>query len=438
MTKHRLLIRTLVAVLLLAVVAPAPAARAALPDTVVQWNQNATDALLTATTAALPGAGQTPPVATPHLAMVQGAVYDAVNAIDGHYQPYLVSPPALASYSKDAAAATAAYEVLIDPSLRVPQLRKDDLAVKYAASLAAVTDVAARNGGIAVGHAAASAMLTARMNDGRFGTFRFTDPGPTATAGQWRPDLPGFVSDPNAWVARVTPFMVNSWDQFRSEGPNALTSAEYAADFAEVKAKGSRSITTTRTADETDAARFWTENAIGMWSRMFRKLSADRGLSIVENARFFGMLYLTGADALITCWADKAYWSFWRPISAIRGAANDGNTATEADEGWLPLVDTPPYPDHSSGHSCLSGSIVYTLQDFFGTDKIGFTETSTATGTTRSFARFSDAIKEIISARVWSGLHFRYADTSGANIGKHVAHWRQKHYFQSMDSKNLN
>jgi hypothetical protein len=237
-------------------------------------------------------------------------------------------------------------------------------------------------------------------------------------------------------VARVTPFLVDSRDQFRSDGPNALTSAEYAADFAEVKAVGSAT-STSRTADQTDAAKFWADNAIGMWSRIFRDLSAVRGLTIVENARFFAMLYLTGADALITCWADKAYWLFWRPITAIREAANDGNPATAADPDWLPLINTPPYPDHSSGHSCLSGSIVYTLQDFFGTDKMDFSALSANSNTTRTFTRFSDAIKEIVSARVWSGLHFRYADTSGANIGKHVAHFRQKHYFQSLDSNKL-
>ena len=148
------------------------------------------------------------------------------------------------------------------------------------------------------------------------------------------------------------------------------------------------------------------------------------------------MLYLTGADALITVWADKAYWSFWRPISAIRGAAIDGNPATEADPAWLPLVNTPPYPDHSSGHSSLSSSFVHTLQDFFGTDKIAFSDRSNVTLTTRSFARFSDAIKEIIDARVYIGIHFRHADTAGANIGKHVAHWREKHYFQAMDKKD--
>ena len=435
MTAHHLLIRILVVVLLSAVIAPAPAAAVTTADTVVQWNEYATSALLTATTAVLPGAGQTPPVATPHLAMIQGAVYDAVNAIDGGYQPYLVSPAAQGWYSKDAAAATAAYEVLVDPSLQVPTARKTELGVRYAASLAAISAGPAKDGGIAVGHAAASAMLTARANDGRFGTFRFTVP-TNPGAGQWRPELPSFISDPNAWVARETPFLVDSRDQFRSDGPNAMTSAEYSADFAEVKTLGSAT-STGRTADQTDAARFWADNAIGMWSRIFRDLSAARGLTIVENARFFAMLYLTGADALITCWADKAYWLFWRPITAIREAASDGNPATETDPSWLPLINTPPYPDHSSGHSCLSGSIVYTLQDFFGTDKMDFSALSANSNTTRKFARFSDAIKEIVSARVWSGLHFRYADTSGANIGKHVAHFRQKHYFQSMDSNKL-
>jgi hypothetical protein len=434
MTGHRLLIRALVVLLLAAVIAPTRAHAVEPVDSVVQWNQNATDALLTPTTATLPGAGQTPPVGTPHLAMVHGAVYDAVNAIDGGYQPYLGSPPAQSWYSKDAAVATAAYEVLVDPSLRVPQLRRNDLAVKYAASLAAITDGAAKDGGIAVGHAAASAMLAARTDDGRFGPFRFTDPGAGATAGQWRPVASG--SDPNAWVAFVKPFLVDSREQFISAGPSALTSAEYAADFAEVKEIGSLT-SASRTADQTAAARFWTDNATGMWSRIFRQLSTTRGLTTVENARFFAMLYLTGADALITVWADKARWSFWRPISAIRGAADDGNPATEADSAWSPLIATPPYPDHSSGHSSLSSSYVQTLQDFFGMDKISFSATNPAFGTTRSFTRFSDAIKEIVSARVWSGIHFRYADTSGANIGKHVAHFRLKHYFQSMDSRKL-
>jgi hypothetical protein len=421
-------VAVLVAALLFAVTAPAPAA-ATTVDTVVEWNGYATTSLIDRASPASNGA---PPVSGLHLAMVHGAVYDAVNAIDGGYEPYLVSPPALRSYSKEAAAATAAYRVLVDPSLKVSEAQKLELKGHWEASLAAIPPGSDKEGGKAVGEAAAAAMLTARTDDGRFGAFRFT---PGFGAGQWRPELPAGASDPNAWVARVKPFLVNSRDQFRSSGPDALASADYAADFAEVKAIGSRT-STTRTADQTDAGRFWTDNAMAMWSRIFRQLSATRGFSLVQNARFFAMLYLTGADALITVWDDKAYWSFWRPISAIRGAASDGNPATEADPDWFPLVDTPPYPDHSSGHSSLSSSFVQTLQDFFGTDKIAFSDVSNVTHTRRDFARFSDAIKEIIDARVYIGIHFRHADIAGANIGKHVAHWRDKHYFESMNGKH--
>lgn len=429
MTAYRLpAVGVLVAALLLAVIAPAPTAAAAPVDTVVQWNEYATTALITSQNAPL----NAPPVATLLLAMVHGAVYDAVNAIDGGYQPYLGSPPAQPWYSMDAAAATAAYRVLKDPSLKVKADQLTALDGYYATWLASTPDSPARAGGIGVGEAAARATLDARTGDGRFGTFRFT---PGFGPGQWRPEPATQVGDLNAWVSQVKPFLVNSRDQFLSSGPDALTSAEYAADFNEVKAIGSKT-STTRTADQTDAGLFWTDNATAMWSRIFRQLSAARGLTLVENARFFAMLYLTGADALITVWADKATWSFWRPISAIRGAAADGNPATEVDPAWEPLFPTPPYPDHSSGHSSLSSSYVQTLQDFFGTDKIAFSDHSNAVGgTTRSFARFSDAIKEIIEARIYVGIHFRHADIAGANIGKHVAHWREKHYFQPMDKQ---
>ena len=387
-------------------------------DTVIAWNEHATDALIRT-------AGQTPPVSLLHLAMVHGAVYDAVNAIDGGYQPYLVAPPAMAWYSKEAAATTAAYRVLT--SLLPTQ--QADLDQRYLASLAGIADGPAKEGGIAVGETAATAMITARANDGRFGAFRF----PVGTTpGVWRPTLPAFVNDPFAWVARVTPFLTSSPSQFRSDGPNPLGSAEYAEDFAEVKTLGSLT-STTRTTDQTGASRFWAEHPPAMWSRIFRSLSSDHGLTIVDNARFFAMLYLTGADAAINCWDDKAHWGFWRPITAIREADGDGNPATVADPHWLPLINTPPYPEHPSGHGCVSGSIVYTLQDYFGTDKADFSATSATSGATRSFTRFSQAINEIIDARVYSGLHFRTADVQGSIIGKKAAHWRQQHYFQPVD-----
>jgi PAP2 superfamily len=268
-------------------------------------------------------------------------------------------------------------------------------------------------------------MIAARTDDGRFGSFRFAvgfEPG------VWRPVLPAFVNDPNAWLKDVKPFLIRGPSQFRSDGPLALTSRKYAREFTEVKSLGSAT-STTRTADQTLAARYWAENPPATWSRIFRTLAAQEGLTLVKNARLFAMLYLTAADALISVWDDKAYWSFWRPITAIQEADTDGNSRTEPDAAWLPLIATPPYPEHPSGHTGLSGSIVKTLQQFFGTDKAAWSDTNNA-GLTRSFTRFSHAIDEIIDARVWSGIHFRTADEQGARIGRQVARWRSTHYFR--------
>jgi hypothetical protein len=406
--------------LLLALSAPARA------DTVTDWNAHALSALTTTPPA---GAGQTPPVSTLHLAMVHGAVYDAVNAIDGRYEPYLVAPRAKRWYSKDAAAATAAYRVLV--SSRTPLVLPAQqpaleaaLAPLYAESLAAIPNGPAKTGGIATGEAAANAMIAARSNDGRFGPFRF----PVGSEpGQWRPTLPTFVNDPNAWLARVTPFLIRSQSQFRSDGPNALTSREYAEEFNEVKSLGSLT-SAARTADQTDAARFWAGGFAPLIVAA-RQLSVERGLSVADNARLFAMLYLTMADAGIACWDDKAQWLFWRPITAIHEAATDGNPATAADPDWLPLINNPPYPDHASGLMCFSGSIARTLRDFFGTNRIAFSATSANSGTTRSYTRLSQAVEEGIDARVWSGIHFRIADVHGAKIGRQIARYRRQHYF---------
>ena len=386
-------------------------------DAVTQWNLHASNALFVA-------AGQPPQLSVPHLAMVHGAVYDAVNSITDSHEGYLLTGRVGQPFdSQDAAAATAAYRVL----LNIVPGQQPVLDAHYAASLAAVPDGSAKTRGIAVGEAAAAAMIAARTDDGRFGAFRFAV---GSGAGVWKPVLPAFVNDPNAWLKDVRPFLVESASQFRSLGPDRLTSGAYARDFGEVKELGSLG-STTRTADQTHAARYWAENPPATWSRVFRTLSAQQGLSVAENARLYAMLYLTAADALITVWDDKAARLFWRPITAIREADTDGNRATEKDDGWLPLIANPPYPEHPSGHTGLSGSIAATLQDFFGTDRIGWTDTNNG-GLTRSFDRFSEAIEEIIDARVWSGIHFRNADVQGERIGRDVAKWREHHYFAAV------
>jgi hypothetical protein len=361
-----------------------------------------------------------------NLAIVHGAVYDAVNAIDGGHRPYLASPPARPTDSKDAAVAAAAYNVLVGV-LTVPPAT---LASDYAAALAAIPSGPAKVGGIAAGEAAAAAMLAARANDGRFGLFRFTA---ASLLGQWRPELPSFVSDPSAWLKDVTPFTVEDASQFRSEGPYALTSRKYAREFNEVKTLG-RATGSARTQAQTEEGLFWAPNPPRLWSSIIRTLATQQGLSTVASARFYAMAYMAAADALITVWDDKAHWSFWRPITAIREAANDGNPATTADPDWLPLIATPPYPEHASGHLGLAGSIAATAQSFFGTDRISFQATNPVGGPTRSFTSLSQAVDEVVDARILEGIHFRHADEAGAKIGRDVARWVRHHFFQPLET----
>lgn len=391
-------------------------------DAVTDWSIHATSTIL--------APGPTAHGSTIPFAMVQGAVYDAVNAIDRRYRPYLVAPPANPWDSKDAAAATAAYRVLI----ALYPAQQPTLQALYEATLAGIPDGPTEAGGIAAGNAAAEAMLAARENDGRNAPFTFeigNDPG------DWRPLTPTAL-EPDAWVANVRPFVIESPSQFRSEGPNPLTSVAYAEDFAEVKEVGSLT-STKRTADQTAAAIFWQAQPVAIYGGVMRSLSSRYGLSTADNARLFAMASLAMADGAISCWNDKYERYFWRPIAAIREADTDGNPATVADPAWTPLfvpstgpgLVTPAFPEHPSGHGCVSGSLLHTLQEFFGTDKVEFDAFSSRfPGQPRHFDRFSQALKEIIDARVWGGIHFRTADVQGAVIGKKVAHWLRMHAFQ--------
>src|SRR5690349_2940471 len=371
-------------------------------DTVTDWNVNAVGALVGT-------AGQSPTVSTVHLAMVHGAVFDAVNSIDRRYEPYVAKVRARDWYSRDAAAATAAHRVL----LALVPAQAPTLNAQYETSMGAIPAGPARDRGARVGAIAAAAVLADRTDDGRGGTYRFPAPaGPNDPwpVGQWRPVLPAFGNDPSAWVKDVRPFLVEDATRFGTRGPHALTSRAYARDFNEIKAIGALN-STTRTADQTDQAKFWMEGP-QPFTRAARVLAAERGLRSVDTARMFAMLYMTAADTAIATWTDKARWLFWRPITAIRTAADDGNPQTEADTGWLPLINTPPYPDHPSGLSALGAAMGVSLERVFG-HKVRFTMNSTTSGTTRTYRGFSDAVDEIVDARVYSGIHFRKADEDG-------------------------
>ena len=377
------------------------------------------------------------------IAMVEGAVYDAVNAIDRGYQPYLLDVGEVGAQpwdSQDAAAATAAYLVLSEIT---PDTRQAGLDTSYSLTMQAIDDGPMKQGGIEAGEAAATAMLDARDDDGFMASFTpeiGTDPGDWRPIG-W-PTTPVF--DPDGWVGGLEPFLIEGPSQFRSHGPNTLKSGIYTKEFNEVKEIGELN-SSTRTADQTAAAVFWQFAPIVLWNPLMRDLAGRYDLATADQARLYAMVNLAAADGAIACWNDKYYWNFWRPRAAIREADSDGNPRTIADPDWeslfaastqtAPPLGTPPFPDHPSGHGCLSGAVLHAMADFFGTDKVEITVVSGrslngAPIPPRQFDRFSYALDEIIDARVWGGIHFRTADVQGAVIGKKVAHWTRKHYFR--------
>jgi hypothetical protein len=410
---------------------------AAQANEVTHWNQIASDILV-----AFPGpAGGAPSALQLNMGMTQGAVYDALNAIEPRYQPYLLATRFDPNASKEAATATAAYRVLSNIVSTVPeniqfpnrQQLLDTLATEYTNSLNGIPDGPPKTIGIAAGNAAADAMIAARQDDGRFTPSPWV---PNYEPGHWQPLLDANgnpILDPTAWVANVRPFLNQSSSQFRTDGPNALTSTAYAEDFNEVKALGSLN-SQTRTPEQTHIALFWGQNAGGpalIWNRLARNLVSQYAIDLGASAFLFATMNLSAADAVINCWNDKYYWDFWRPWAAIQRADEDGNPDTEPDPSWTSLL-TAPYPDHPSGHLALDGAVLEVLQMFFG-DRTAFDVTSTRfPGEVRHFERFSVALREIIDARIWAGLHFRTADVQAQILGRKVAHYMAKHYFQPL------
>jgi hypothetical protein len=433
---------TVVVLVLGATLIPATSVAAVTPDnTVIAWNRYAVEALsnpveTSSPRPVVPGAGLTPPVASIHLAMVQGAVYDAVNAIDRGHTPYLAGLPRASTLaSKAAAAATAAHNVLVGLTrgpTTTPLLpagvrtRLDNL---YNAKIRNIRASSAKRNGIRIGAAVAAAMLRNRANDGRYGTDTFTS---RTGVGQWQVTPPSNAVDPNGWVRSVRPFTLVRASQFRTAGPISLTGLQYAAEFNEVKLKGAAT-GSTRTPTETEVAMFHSGDPLIMLNRGLRQIAAARGLSIVRQARLFAMSSMSSADGLIGCWDSKWAWSFWRPITAIRDTpdgGDDGNAGTVADPNWAPLRPNPPYPDEPSGYNCFSWSFMSAVKRYFATDRISFQLTSTLTGTTRSYTRVSTVLQEALDARVWNGLHFRTADNHAALLGQKVAGWVGTRYFK--------
>jgi hypothetical protein len=349
--------------------------------------------------------------------MVHGAIYDAVVSIAGRYTPYLGQLEADPTASKVAAAATAAHDILAN--LYPDQAA--DLQAKLDTSLEAVPDAAAKDAGVAVGQAAAAQMIAAREGDGRGGEHPLTyGDGP----GEYRPTPPDMAEFGAPWMADVKPFLAEDIAAYRTAGPYALDSAEYAADFNEVKEKGALE-GSTRTPEDDALVAFWA-TPLGQLSAVERALATEKGLDIVEAARLFGISGLGMGDAFIATWNEKYHWMFWRPVTAIHEAETDGNDATEADPDWVPYIDgleatTPPYPDHPSGWNTYAGAIIGAMQEYFGTDDMAYTVSSPNVDEPKSFTSFSEGLQDGIELRILQGIHFRNGENAGVEVGQKAA-----------------
>ncbi|WP_225994166.1 vanadium-dependent haloperoxidase [Actinomadura rudentiformis] len=382
----------------------AQAQGAAKPNAVITWNSHAE-------TAVYEVARQSPTASARSFAIVQGAVYDAVNAIAGTpFKPYLIAPRSRPGDSTPAAVAAAAYRTL----LWLFPAQADSLRAQYEKSLAAIPDGRSERGGIAVGEAAAAAMIDARRNDGAFSDATW----PVGNApGQWRPTPPGFLQT-GAWFATLKPFVIDDVGDYRAPGPPALASAAYARDLNEVKTLGSAT-STVRTPEQKEAAIWWDDPRLVEWA-IKRQLATTHRLGTLQTARMFAMVDVAAADALIACYQEKKFWRFWRPVTAIPLADTDGNPATEADRDWTPLRTTAPSAEYPSGHACFTSATTASLRKFFGRDNVSFSAYSADSGTTRRYNSLSKATAELLQARVWAGVHYRFASVDGDRLGSTV------------------
>ena len=413
--KLKLQTRIMLAVIVLALPAMVRA------DVVTDWNAIAVQATLTANR---PG-----PSGVIDIAIVHVAIYDAVQAIEKKYEPYYVEIPG-ASGSPVAAAAKAAHDVLVN---RFPA-QATSLTQMYEQYLLS-HGLIESDPGVAVGAKAAAGIIALRACDGSFPT----QPQPPFTGGTapgvWRPTPPANLAMAVPWLGNVTPFAMTRPAQFRSEPPPDLTSREYAKDYDEVKAIGALN-SSVRNANQTDLAQFYAGNTPVIWNRALRDIANTHVHDVGDSARLLALVSMAVADALISSWNDKNHYVFWRPITAIREGDNDGNPQTIGESGWLSLITTPNYPDYTSGANDFAAAVTTMLEHFFGTDHLTFSITTTNVGPTvqdtRTYQRLSDAAQDVVDARVYSGIHFRFADEAARKQGRQVAHWTFKNFLRPL------
>jgi len=380
-------------------------------NVVIDWNQVMLTTLATA--------GVAPPPGTRLGAIVQAAVFDAVNGIEPQYTFIHVAPGAPPGASREAAAAGAAYTALVT----MFPLQKAALDADLRASLAGMNGSdAGMADGLAWGSSVATQILAWRKTDGFSTVLPAYVPG--TSPGDWQP-TPGGTGDPKfRSLAITTPFAMTSPSQFRPAGPPALTSALYLQDLSEVKAFGNTT-SGVRTPFQTETAKFWQlDNPTDMWDRVADTLAVEHHYNLLRSARLLAFVNVAEADAAIAVWDAKNTYNFWRPITAI------------GDPTWVPLMTTPYFQEYPSGHSGVSSAAATVLASFFGNDA-DFTVTSNGLpGVTRSFTTFSSAVAQVADARVFAGFHFRFSCNDASGVGAQVANFAESTLMQHTDGEN--
>jgi hypothetical protein len=388
-------------------------------DAVLDWN-----AIMLTTIG-----GQNPFAQARFSAITHLAMFEAVNAITGDYEPYLGMVAAPPGASADAAAIAAAHRVLTNyfpasaPALDAARTT----------SLAAIADGPAKVDGIAVGEAAAVAMIANRANDGSAPPLFYTPV--SAEPGEWlaTPGCPPAGGLLLHW-RNVTPFAIQSSDQFRSDPPPALTSTQYARDYNEVKAVGELN-SLARPQDRADVAHYFAAAPpVHVWSQAIGQASAAAGLSLSENARIFALLTLAISDAAVATFDTKYHYVFWRPITAIQAGDTDDNPRTERDQAWLPFIATPCFPSYQSAHASGSGAGRRIGQLFFGDGGHDITLSHPAIpDVTPHYTKFSQIARDIDDARVYGGIHFRFDQDAGARQGQLVGSYVFKNVLRPVE-----
>ena len=387
------------------------------PNIVATWYD------IAASTVNVPGAATgTPeeqrPILVVDMATVHVAIYDAVMAITGTHQPFAAVPAAPgAGASVDAAVSSAAYNVLksLFPN------RSAQYQAAYDAEIAKVPAGDAKARGIALGADVATRIVALRANDGRAVTLAPYVPG--TAPGQFRG-----VNPINRFLPSVKPLAMTSAAQFRAPGPPALASTVYANDVNETKAMAATT-STARTAEQTEIARFHTENPGLFQTRNYKQFAMSQP-TVADNARLMAQVWVTTADATIACFEAKYHYQFWRPTSAITLADTDGNAGTELDAAWTPHVATPNHPEYPAAHSCVNASLAEALARFFGTRSVTFRMDSTVTNTTHAYQSVEHLVSESAIARIWGGMHFRTSTQDGVALGRNVGNWVADRHFR--------